>query len=226
MTGPYNAERMNMGRLRPLLFSMTAQKLLLLILRLAFLFPAVLVPQESTEPREMNFGHESRFGRFFPYNELESWATARNLVVLKDCPLREIQDHEAEIIPVEGMEYTLSAPEDHQVFLYLDLVTFRPAAAYNPLLDGIHCIPGEDRVQMESTQVQDVKQVRWLSVEVNGHLLHTAYVGGETFLRSPLVVRIPREYVKRGVIKVRLQVSPGEGFFAIWDSFVSRSPQG
>lgn len=198
------------------------KKLGYIVLLLIWFAPIALQPQQP-EPREINFGHESRYGRFFPYNELESWATARNLVVLRDCPLREIQDGEAEIIPNEGMEYSLSAPEDEQVFLYLDLVTFRPAAAYNPLLDGIHCIPGEDRVKMESPQVQDVKQVRWLSVEVNGHTLHTVYVGGETYLRSPLVVRVPREYVKRGVVHVRLQVSPGEGFFAIWDSFISRS---
>ncbi|MCE9597175.1 MAG: hypothetical protein K8S54_04330 [Spirochaetia bacterium] len=212
-----------MCHLRPVLFSMMVQKLRIPFVILILLAPGLLEPGESTEPREVNFGHESRYGRFFPYNELASWASARNLVVLRDCPLREIQDDEAEIIPTEGMEFTLSAPEGEQVFLYLDLVTFRPAAAYNPLMDGIHCIPGEDRVTMESGQVQDVKQVRWLTVNVNEHELHTVYVGGETYLRSPLVVPVPREFVKRGVVNVRLQVSPGEGFFAIWDSFVSRS---
>jgi len=219
------AERMNMGVTRPALFAsrLLRHSRFLIVSVLFILLPSIAFAEP---PHEINFGHEAKYGRFFPFNELESWATGRNLVVLPDCPLRDMRDGESEIIPAEGMSFELSAPRPGRVYLYLDMVVFRPAAAYNPLLDGIHCVPGADTVRMESPKVQDVKQVRWLTVEVNGKILKTVYVGGDEYLRSPLVIQVEREVLRDGKLKVRLLVSPGEGFFSIWDAFVSASPDG
>jgi hypothetical protein len=49
---------------------------------------------------------------------------------------------------------------------------------------------------------------------------------GDVYLRSPIVIPIEREVVRGGTLNVRLTVSPGDGFFAIWDTFVSVSPDG
>jgi hypothetical protein len=68
--------------------------------------------------------------------------------------------------------------------------------------------------------------VRWLSVEVNGRTVKTVYAGGDVYLRSPIVIPIEREVARGGTLNVRLTVSPGDGFFAIWDTFVSVSPDG
>jgi hypothetical protein len=174
-------------------------------------------------PTEIDFGHAEEHGRFFSGIEIEQWAVSRNLLPLPDCNLRDLADGEAEIISPDGMEFDLKSPGPGRVFVYLDMVVFRPRSSYNPLLDDIHCKAGEDRVEAEPRMVQDVKQVRWMSVEVNGRVLKTVYVGGTTFLRSPLVVAVPREYNGER-LKVRLTVSPGEGFFAVWDAFASRSP--
>lgn len=174
-------------------------------------------------PAEIDFGHGEEHGRFFSAIEIEQWAVSRNLVELPDCPLRDLQDSEAEIISPDGMEFTLRSPGPGRVFVYLDMVVFRPRSTYNPLLDDLHCRPGADQVQAEPRMVQDVKQVRWMSVEVNGHTLKTVYVGGTTFLRSPLVIAVPREH-NAANLKIKLTVSPGEGFFAVWDAFASRSP--
>lgn len=173
-------------------------------------------------PTEIDFGHNEDHGRFFSSVEIDQWAVSRNLVALPDCGLRDLNDGEAEIISPDGMEFVLKSPGPGRVFVYLDMVVFRPRSNYNPLLDDVHCQAGSDRIQVEPRMVQDVKQVRWMSVEVNGRILKTVYVGGTTFLRTPLVVEVPREY-NAARLNVRLSVSPGEGFFAVWDAFVSRS---
>ncbi len=194
-------------------------------MRFAFLLSFFLPVAAFAHPREINFGREGRYGRFISFLELESWATGRNLVVLRDCALRDIDDGEAEIIAPEGMNFSLSAPPGRS-YLYLDMVVFRPAASYNPLTDAVHCQPGGDSLRMNNDRVQDIKQVRWMSVEVNGRSLRTVYMGGDVYLRSPIVIPVDREVSRGGVLNVRLTVSPGDGFFAVWDAFVSSSPDG
>lgn len=187
---------------------------------------ALALPLFAAEaPAEIDFGHDASHGRFFSGIEIDQWAVNRNLIALPDCAFRGLEDNEAEIISPDGMAFDLRSPGPGQVYLYLDMVVFRPRRAYNALLDDIHCKAGSDRVQMEPLQVQDIKQVRWLSVQVNGRTLKTVYVGGNTFLRSPLVIAVPRE-VNQDRLRVRLSVSPGDGFFAVWDAFASRSKDG
>jgi len=190
-----------------------------LVLALALLLPVF----GADAPAEIDFGHNEEHGRFFSSIEIDQWAVSRNLVALPDCSLRDLNDGEAEIISPEGMDFDLKSPGPGRVFVYLDMVVFRPRSNYNPLLDDLHCQGGADRLEVDPRMVQDVKQVRWMSVEVNGRSLKTIYVGGTTFLRTPLIVEVPREY-NSARLKVRLSVSPGEGFFAVWDVFVSRSP--
>lgn len=193
---------------------------------LLFFIMILGTPLLAGSPREINFGSEARYGRFMSFIELESWATGRNLTVLRDCPFRDLDDGEAEIIPAEGMDFSLSSPRDGRVYLYLDMVVFRPAASYNPLTDAIHCQTGGEGVRMNNDRTQELKQVRWLSVEVNGRTVKTVYAGGDVYLRSPIVIPIEREVARGGTLNVRLTVSPGDGFFAIWDTFVSVSPDG
>ena len=95
------------------------------------------------------------------------------------------------------MNFELRAPGTGRVYLVLDLVAFEPLE-----------------------KATDLK-VRWMEVFVNGHLLETVHQGGGVFVKSPLVLLIEREHAIDRRLRIQLRPSPGDGFFAIWDAYVS-----
>ncbi len=131
-----------------------------------------------------------------PARELDIWARNHNLALIPDSPLRDLQDFEAEVIPEQGAEFKLVAPGAGRVFLYLDMVTFR-------------------------TLSTETMKVHWLDILVNGHPVRTIYSGGGADPVSPLIIPIDREFMDRRMLRIQLRPAPGDGFFAVWDAFVS-----
>lgn len=185
---PYSADIQIVHRSRTIRLSF--------LLALALL-PTAPVPSKNSESlREVNFGRRELVGRFMPARELELWARNHNLDLVPDSPLRDIQDFEAEVIPEQGADFKLVAPGTGRVFLYLDLVTFRPLSA-------------------------ETMQVQWMDVLVNGQVVRTIYAGGGADLPSPVIIPIDREHMERRLLRIKLRPAPGDGFFALWDAFVS-----
>ncbi|MCR9142672.1 MAG: hypothetical protein NXI24_10510 [bacterium] len=149
-------------------------------------------------PVELNFGQDVQSPNFMTAREIEIRGRNLNLLLLPDHPGRNLQDFRAEGIPASGLEFELRAPGSGRVYLYLDLVSFEPLE---------NAVP---------------RKVRWMEIFVNGHLLKTVHEGGGAFVQSPLVLLIEREHAVNRRLQVRLRPSPGDGFFAIWDAYVSR----
>ncbi len=149
-------------------------------------------------PYEHNFGTDPQHRDYLPDREIELWARNQNLILVPDDPGYNLQDFEAETIPPYGKTFELGAPGDGRVYLHLDLVAFRP------LENG------------------DIPRVRWLQVFVNDHLLATLYRGGGAFLESPQVILVEREHTMDRRLQVYLRPSPGDGYFAIWDAYVTK----
>lgn len=147
---------------------------------------------------EHNFGAVVESGDFITAQELEAWARSHNLALLPDTPLRNLQDYRAQVIPSQGLEFELDAPGNGRVFLYLDFVSYRPLE--NP----------------------NLPKARWLEVFVNDRLVATLYQGAGVYLEAPEILLIEREMAMDRRLRVRLRPAPGDGFFAIWDAFVSR----
>jgi len=161
--------------------------------------PAAQFGPRSLEPiYERNFGADLRSGDFITAVELEAWARNHNLALLPDTPLRNLQDYRAQVIPAGGLEFELDAPGDGRVFLYLDFVSYRPLE--NP----------------------NLPKARWLEVFVNDRRIATLYQGAGVYLETPEILLIEREMAMDRRLRVRLRPAPGDGFFAIWDAFVSR----
>ena len=154
---------------------------------------------------ELNFGRgnteqQDIKGSVVYFRDLESWGRSRGLILLPDLPFRNLQDFEAQLIPPYGLSFSLSAPGRSDVFLYLDLAVYRPR---------------------EQKDAVAVRKIVWLEVLVNGNQVGLAYQGGSSFSSSPLRFKIPREHIPSRKMKVKLLPSPGNPYFAIWDSFVS-----
>lgn len=154
-------------------------------------------PSKSVQSlTEINFGRKETIGRFMPSRELDIWARNHNLALVPDSPLRDLKDDEAEVIPEQGAEFSLVAPGSGRVFLYLDMVVFRTLSA-------------------------ETMKVQWLDISINGRTIRTIYAGGGADLVSPLIIPVDREFMDRRVMRIKLRPAPGDGFFAIWDAFVS-----
>lgn len=149
-------------------------------------------------PLELDFGQDVENPNFMTAREIEIRGRNLNLLLLPDHPGRNLQDFRAEGIPASGMEFELRAPGQGRVYLYLDLVSFQPME---------NAVP---------------RKVRWMEIFVNGHLLRTVHEGGGAFVQGPLALLIEREHAIHRRLRVRLRPSPGDGFFAIWDAYVSR----
>ena len=172
---------------------------------IVLLFPLLFVlaapgSARTLSPLEIDFGQDLENPNFMTARELEIRARNLNLVLLPDDPGRNLQDFRAETIPASGLNFQLRAPGSGRVYLYLDMVAFAP---------------------ME--QATELK-VRWLEIFVNGHRLRTIHQGGGAFPESPQVLLIEREHTMDRELRVQLRPSPGDGFFAIWDAYVSRQP--
>jgi len=171
------------------------------------LFSAVLlltVPLRSDSmgsPSEINFGHDLG-GPFITAKELEAWAESRNLDLVPDAPLKNIQDYEAVSVPVTGLEFTLSVPYRGRNYLYLDMVTFR-----------------------ERENPADIR-LQWMDIFVNGRMMKTVYLGRGAYPENPLRITIDRENAPDGKTVVFLRPSPGDSSFALWDAFTSRYTDG
>lgn len=156
----------------------------------------------SRIPVEIDFGQDVENPNFMTAREIEIRGRNLNLVLLPDHPGRNLQDFRAEGIPASGVDFELRAPGSGRVYLYLDLVAFEPLE---------NAVP---------------QKVRWMEIFVNGHLLRTVHQGGGVFLKTPVVLLIEREHAINRRLRIRLRPSPGDGFFAIWDAYVSRfTPQ-
>lgn len=164
-----------------------------------------------------------KHGEFLTAQELEVWARNRNLRLQLDCPNGALQNYIAEAIPSQGLEFTLAAPGRSRVFLYLDLVAFRPAQDNTLRVEG-ECEAGSDLIRYPGKMKGLLSRVQWLEVIVNGKVLKTLYQGGGVFIRSPVEVIVNREDMMDRILRIRLLPSPGSGFFAIWDVFASRRP--
>ena len=158
-----------------------------------------------SQPRyEINFGRKRSGDGLVYSNELEAWARNRNLLLKPDLALRGLQDFEAALIPSSGLRFHLDAPVFSRVYLYLDLVTYRPL--------------GKNK--------QAKSPLSWLEVIVNGRSLKISYQAFQSgpFLSSPLVIPVELEYIPEGKLEVFLRPAPHETKFAIWDAFVSSHP--
>lgn len=129
-----------------------------------------------------------------------------------------MDDFEAEVIPVQGMDFVLSAPGKGRVYLYLDLVSFVPSSRYDLQTEDNYCYPDSEKSVYKDDPVI-LPGMRWLEILVNGKSLKTVYTGNGIFLNTPIVVIVDREYAFRRTLKVTLKPSPGETFFGIWDAF-------
>ncbi|MEQ9366271.1 MAG: hypothetical protein RIF32_18675 [Leptospirales bacterium] len=152
----------------------------------------------SRVPVEIDFGQDVENPNFMTAREIEIRGRSLNLLLMPDHPGRNLQDFRAEGIPASGLEFELRAPGSGRVYLYLDLVSFQPLE---------NAVP---------------RKVRWMEIFVNGHLLQTVHEGGGSFVTAPLVLLIEREHAIDRRLRIRLRPSPGDGFFAIWDAYVSR----
>lgn len=178
-------------------------------------------------PVDINFNQYTRYGKFITERELDIWAAARNLAVVPDCPLKELQDHEAELIPSYGMNFNLFAPGRGRTFLYLDLVTFLPRAKYDPYRVSDYCdiIPEEESIVYSDTVSRSlIPDVRWIEIIVNGRVLKRLYSGAGSFIRSPVKITVEREDAFRRNLQITLLPSPGDLFFGVWDITVSPFP--
>lgn len=133
------------------------------------------------------------------FRELELWARNHNLLVVSDLNYRNLLDGQAGIIKENGLSFRLYVQQMGRNYLYLDLVTYRPNGEYQ------------------------FSKVRWMDVYGNGELLQTIYQGGGAFLESPIRIIIDREHARKGYVDIELRPSPGDGFWAIWDAFMSNS---
>jgi len=193
---------------------------------LFFLVPSLNCTESlfsSDLPVDINFSQNSHYGQFITGRELEIWGMSRNLALLPDCPARNLQDFEAELILPRGMVFHLLAPGEGRIFLYLDLVTFLPANRYDPYKKDEYCNSGADERSYSDRATRSLlPEVHWLEVRVNGHHMKTLYMGGGAFLASPVVIVIDREHAFRRTLEVELLPSPGDPVFGIWDVYVSR----
>lgn len=187
-----------------------------------FLTGFALSPGAAAEGvHEINFGKSSKYGRYITASELSQWGLNRKLSLVRDCSFRDLQDFEAEVIGASGMQFTLDAPGEGRIFIYLDLVTFLPQTHYEPSQDEQYCLSSEEsRYYPEFKNA--VSGVRYLEIIVNGHSLKTVYTGEGTFLLSPVKIEVDREFIFRRKLNVTLKPSPGETFFAVWDVYTSK----
>ena len=183
------------------------------------------LPDDAVPPASIQFPRQPIGGgtRLVTAGELNVWGRSRNLVLVDDCGLGGLKDGLAEVIPSTGLDMVLSAPGPGRLFLYLDLVSFRPLPGFRPHLTPL-CDTGRDQLVIPDHGRVQLQKPLWLEVIVNGHVLKTLYQGGGTYIQSPVRVTIDRVIPQRGRLEVRLLPSPGDSFFAVWDVLVSDSP--
>ena len=206
-----------------LLFSLTGLASSFLIILFFFNLPdgprAQSVLEFEQSPTLINFPRKGK--EFSRTEELDIWARNRNLLLIPDCSTGGIRNHVAESIPPHGVQFELEAPGEGRAFLYLDLVSFRPLQAYKPFKESFLCNPDRDReFYPDATRLSP--RVRWLEVIVNGRVVKTIHKGAGVFIHSPIMITIDREWSQDRKLNVFLRPSPGEGYFAIWDAFVSQ----
>ncbi len=187
--------------------------------------PGVEAPEEL--PFEVDFTPESTAIQFITERELKVWGNARNLALIGDCPFRNLNDGVAAVIPHYGLDFELQSRGNVRQFLYLDLVTFMPLNEYDDSLASGYCRPSlNGKISHTHQSGFDMPIVHWLEVRINGVKAGLYYMGGGAFLLTPLVIPIEREHIKQGRIHVQLVPSTENGFFAIWDAFISTHPPG
>lgn len=191
-----------------------------LILTAAFIPFAIsglpVSPHQSL-PREIDFNHTRNPSGFLTEKDLNTWAYQRGLRALKDCPLRDLADGEAAVIGPNGLSFSLYAPGNGRVFLYLDFVTFRPGdLPVDPLEKSCHVSSNEIKMERGPDQ-----EVRFIEIFINGQLTRRLYTGPGVYLPSPMILTLEREHVPQRIVEVRLVSSPGEPVHALWDAFTS-----
>ncbi|MCB1166489.1 MAG: hypothetical protein KDK33_10065, partial [Leptospiraceae bacterium] len=183
------------------------------------LFHRASAETSSDFPREINFGKDARMGQFITGRELEIWASQRGLEIAPDCPLRGLQDSEAEVVSARGSNFRLVAPGQGRVYLYIDFVSFRKQGTRNRPLEP-HCYPSTAEVQVEDTGLP----VQFLEIRANGRNLATLVIGAGAQPASPYIVAIPREYMPDRLLDIELRPGPGSQIIAVWDAFLSEVP--
>ena len=186
---------------------------------LFFIF-SPLSSQEFQSGAEIDFGARRDLDHFISAADLRNWAQGRNLRVVPDCPYRDLQDFEAEVIPPEGFTFQLEVTATRRHYLYLDLVNFRPLH-YPTARD---CRPEGHSALIVHEKGFDLPAVHWLQVYIGGKDAGLVYLGNGIFPAGPLVFTVDREQIRRGMVEVRLIPSDRNGIFAIWDGFVSQYP--
>ena len=183
------------------------------------------LPSDAFPPASIQFPRRplGSGARMVTAGELNVWARGRNLVLVDDCGLGGLKDGLAEVIPSRGLDFVLSSQTSGRLFLYLDLVSFRPLQSFRAHLTPL-CRTGRDQVVVQDGGSVQLQKPFWLEVVVNGHVVKTLYQGGGTYIQSPVRVEIDRTIPRRGLLNVRLLPSPGDSFFAVWDVLVSDSP--
>lgn len=180
----------------------------------------ILFPDRGQEIQVFPDGRTSE--QYMTARELSIWGKGRNMYLLPDCPNGDLQDHIAKVIPPEGISFYLNTPGQGRVFLYLDIVSYRPLSAYRPHLDGNKCDTERNVVSFPMVKGSKFNRVRWLEVIVNNRPLGMIYQGDNLYIQSPLRLTVDREFLMRKSMHIQLIPSPGDTFFAIWDAYVSK----
>lgn len=175
--------------------------------------------------REILFGRESGF-EYLTSRELSIWGAARNLTLVPDCSYRDLQNFEAALIPHYGLEFTLDSPATRRTFLYLDLVSFVPARDFDSSNPQKYCEISSSPMTTYPSHQYDLPRVQWLEISINNQSVKTIYLGGRVFINSPVVIAVDRDMIRNNRIQVRLRPSDQNGYFAIWDAFLSDVPSG
>lgn len=183
---------------------------------------------DQTDPEgsiEVDFG-----GIGQPYNritayELSVWAANRNLALIDDCPWRDLQDHEAAIIGSPGLEFEFYPRPGKFYYLYLDLVTFRPQSASLDPSDLSNCLGSTNQIYAPpTTKTTPLPGMQLLEVMVNGQTMKTIYMGNDLYPDTPVKIALDPTITQHLPLRIKLRPSSKEGYFAIWDAFLSRSP--
>jgi hypothetical protein len=184
--------------------------------------PAELLEEEFPTNTDLLFSNENSPYGFMTYRELAIWGSSRNLGAVADCPQHELQNHIAALIPVTGLKYNLYVPYKKRMYLYLDLVSFRPLTDFKKGSESQYCTPSLSGQSLHTEKTFDLPQIQYLEVRFNGLPVKRIYMGGGVFPVTPVIIPVDRENVVKGVLRVELRPSGSGVFFAIWDSFISQ----
>ncbi len=189
--------------------------------------PEIPISLEEQYPSysEILFSNENSPDGFITYRELAVWANARNLGVVADCPIRDLQNHIAAVIPRTGFRFHLKVPEKKRMYLYLDLVSFRPLSNFQKGSEESYCLPSYSSSPFTTREkTYDLPQIHFLEVRFGGRKTARIHMGGGVFPVTPVVLPVDREHYSDGILKVELRPSGSGAFFAIWDVSLSSVP--